>query len=298
MTLSTQLRLITLAVGLVLLAIIYFLGRRRPGAERQAVSRSGGVHEPKPPVFDATASPSIDEDEFDEPSYLRRGMRRESADIVASHDSDDDSLALPSVYIDPPVANYNTDEIPAPAATMRVPVLAMQDPDRTVPMKVDAVLPSAANVDVVNQSIMAPQPTVKPIETRHLVALRMAMSEPVPGGQLLAMFQAEQLQLGKFNIFHRMHHGESIFSVASMVEPGSFDLSTMSSQSYPGISLFMLLPVSMPGLDAFESMISCAQRLAQLTSGVVQDEVGVMLLESGIERLRDKVREFERSLQG
>jgi len=172
----------------------------------------------------------------------------------------------------------------------------MQDPDRTVPMKVDTVLPSASNVEVVNQTVAAPQPP-KSIGQRHLTALRLAMSERVSGQQLLAMFQAEQLQHGNFNIFHRLHDGATVFSVASMVEPGSFDLATMGSQQYPGISLFMLLPGPLPGMESFEQLITCAQRLAQLTSGDVQDEHGVLLLESGIDRLRDKVRDFEQSLQ-
>lgn len=128
---------------------------------------------------------------------------------------------------------------------------------------------------------------------RQLVALRLAMSETISGAQLLAMFQAEKLHHGKFNIFHRLHQGETVFSVASLIEPGSFDLSSMFSEDYRGISLFMLLPCALPSMVAFDDMMSCAQRLAQLTSGVVQDENGVMLLESGVERLRDKVRDFD-----
>jgi cell division protein ZipA len=154
------------------------------------------------------------------------------------------------------------------------------------------MLPSASNVDAVNQTVTTP-PAAKSPEQRQLLALRLAMSEPVSGGQLLSMFQAEGLQHGQFNIFHRMHMGAIVFSVASMVEPGSFDLATMSSHTYPGITLFTLLPGPLKPLESFEQMLSCAQRLAQLTSGVVQDEGGVMLLESGIERLREKVCNFE-----
>src|SRR5205823_6615041 len=134
-----------------------------------------------------------------------------------------------------------------------------------------------------NQVITAPQPKA-PVQ-RQLIALRLAMSESVSGQQLLAMFQSENLQHGKFNIFHRLHAGETVFSVASLIEPGSFDLVSMPSQEYYGISLFALLPCALSAIATFDAMMSCAQRLAQITSGVVQDENGVMLLESGIERL-------------
>ncbi|MES1196687.1 MAG: cell division protein ZipA C-terminal FtsZ-binding domain-containing protein [Steroidobacter sp.] len=295
MTLSTQLRLIILAAGALLLVVIYLLGRRRSSSDEEPIPRVSMDKARKSQRFEEVSPLVIDEDEYDEPSYLRRSTRRDQTDAVSARD-DDELLTLPPVYIEPPVVETVDEEPVVSSATMRVPVLSMQDPNKTIPMKVDAVLPSSSNVEVVNQSVTAPQST-KPGGQRQLIALRLSMSERVSGEQLLAMFQAERLQHGKFNIFHRLHKGETVFSVASMTEPGSFDLATMPSQQYPGISLFMLLPGPLAGMDAFEEMISCAQRLAQLTSGVVQDESSVMLLESGIERLRDKVRDFERSLQ-
>jgi len=304
MTLSTKLRLIILIVGALLLVVIYLLGRRRAGSQEGSPPLGDHVDsERKPTSFDEAPAVEIDEEEFDEPSYLRRGARRERMDTVAIHDDDDDSMPLPSVYVDPPMHEatvrdstvHTTKENGTQSvATTRVPVMSMHDPDRTMPMKVDAVLPSASNVAVVNQTVTAPPPA-KTVEQRQLIALRLAMSEPVSGEQLLSMFKAENLHHGKFNIFHRLHLSETVFSAASMIEPGSFDLAAMSSQSYPGITLFMLLPGPLKPLESFEQMLSCAQRLAQLTSGVVQDESGVLLLESGIERLREKVCNFELS---
>lgn len=296
MTLSTQLRLIILAAGGLMLLIIYLLGRRRNGVD-EAVTPRVSMDVPRTSqTFDDVAPLVTDEDEFDEPSYLRRSAKRDVRDDISVHDVDEDSMPLPSVRIDSTFEPRI--EVPPAASpiTMRIPVLSMQDPDKTQPMKVDTVLPSTTNVEVINETVTA-LPSANATVQRHLVALRLVMSEAVSGEQLFSMFQSENLQHGKFNIFHRMHSGETLFSVASLVEPGSFDLSTMPSQVYRGISLFMLLPGPMPGLQAFEEMLSCAQRLAQLTSGIVQDEGGVMLLESGIERMRDKVRDFEHSLQ-
>jgi len=298
MTLSTQLRLIILAVGALLLGLIYLLGRRRSDNEEEPAPRITG-DERAPQTFDAVSSLAIDEDAFDEPSYLRRSVRRDRVDTVAIHQINEDELPLPSVHIEtafetPPIPQVEKEIVATDVVdNIRTPVLSTHDPDKTMPMKVEAVMPSASDVEAVNQVVTAPQPKA-PVQ-RQLIALRLAMNESVSGEQLLAMFQAENLQHGKFNIFHRLHDGETVFSVASLVEPGSFDLESMPSQEYRGISLFLLLPCSLPAIDAFDEMISCAERLARITSGVVQDENGVMLLESGIDRLRNKALDFERN---
>ncbi|HEX2585661.1 MAG TPA: cell division protein ZipA C-terminal FtsZ-binding domain-containing protein [Steroidobacteraceae bacterium] len=299
MTLSTQLRLIILAVGALLLGLIYLLGRRRTDDE-EAPSPRVTSDDRTPQTFDAVSPLAIDEDAFDEPSYLRRSVRRDRVDTVAIHQINEDELPLPSVHIetafDTPSIMLVEQEIARPidvAIANRVPVVPMQDPDKTMPMKVDAVMPSASDVEAVNQVVTAPQPKA-PVQ-RQLIALRLAMNESVSGEQLLAMFHAENLQHGKFNIFHRLYDGETVFSVASLVEPGSFDLESMPSQEYRGISLFLLLPSSLPAIEAFDAMMSCAERLARITGGVVQDENCVMLLESGIERLRNKALDFERA---
>ncbi len=302
MTLSTQLRLIILAVGALILALIYLLGRRRDGVGNHGVI-DDEVDARKPMTFDATTSLSIDEDEFDEPSYLRRsGGRRERNDVITVHETDEESLSLPSVYIDPPTTSEEPQSTfhkveRVNATTMRVPVLSMQDPDRTMPMEVDRM--SELPVEVINQSTdnhHAAADSIIPAPPK-IIALRLAMSERVSGEQLLAMFQAENLQHGEFNIFHRLHNAEAIFSVASMTEPGTFDLAKMIEQQYAGVTLFMQLPGSVTATTGFEQMLSCAQRLSRLTSGVIQDEAGVTLLESGIERLREKMMNLEQLSQ-
>jgi FtsZ-interacting cell division protein ZipA len=128
---------------------------------------------------------------------------------------------------------------------------------------------------------------------RKIIALRLPMSERVPGSQLLPLLQQEQLQHGKFNIFHRMHGSGTVFSVASMVEPGSFDLQHMTEQQFPGVTLFMLLPGPLDGLIAYDQMLSCAQRLAHATGSVLHDERGSKLTAHSRERLREEVLDFQ-----
>ena len=73
---------------------------------------------------------------------------------------------------------------------------------------------------------------------------------------------AESLQHGKYDIFHRLHaDGSIVFSVASMVEPGTFDLEKMGETLYPGITLFAQLPGPVPGMHALNELVACARRL-------------------------------------
>jgi cell division protein ZipA len=138
--------------------------------------------------------------------------------------------------------------------------------------------------------------TVSPAARRKIVALRLAMPG-VPGAQLQALLQAERLEYGRFNIFHRTHGTSTgtgtVFSVASMVEPGSFDPEQMAQQPFPGITLFMLLPGPLDGLIAYDQMLSCAQRLAHATHGTLQDDRGNPLTPQFMERLREEVLDFQ-----
>jgi cell division protein ZipA len=107
--------------------------------------------------------------------------------------------------------------------------------------------------------------------------------------------QGELLTHGKYEIFHRLHSdGQSVFSVASMVEPGSFDLEKISETLYPGVTMFAQLPGPVPGMHALNELVACARRLHQSLGGVLQDDRGVPLTVHRIERMRQEVREFER----
>jgi cell division protein ZipA len=162
--------------------------------------------------------------------------------------------------------------------------------------------------DVVNQPAQpmasAPTPTTPTKSTagaaarRKIIALRLPIPERVVGSELLSLFEREQLRHGKFSIFHRLHESSAVFSVASIVEPGTFDPSMMAEQQFPGVTLFMLLPGPLDGLVAYDQMLSCAQRLAHATAGTLQDERGSKLTTQIMERLRDEVLDFQHLLGG
>ena len=130
---------------------------------------------------------------------------------------------------------------------------------------------------------------------QRIVALRLiAPASRWPGRLVIEALQAEGLTYGKYSIFHRERDdGKTIFFVASMVEPGSFDLDTLDDQSFPGISVFAVIPGPVDAPTTFDMMLSTARRLAQRLAGHLQDEQGSTLTAQRILNLREELVHFE-----
>ena len=82
---------------------------------------------------------------------------------------------------------------------------------------------------------------------QKIVTLRLIGHEkkPFKGDELILSMRGIGLRHGKFGIFHRYDGNDesrTIFSAASLVEPGSFDLANIKDQQIPGISLFLVIP--------------------------------------------------------
>lgn len=141
---------------------------------------------------------------------------------------------------------------------------------------------------------MSSTPLPRRIERRKIISLRLAASQRYSGEQLRQALEAESLQHGKYDVFHRLHEGASVFSAASMVEPGTFELERMAGLSYPGVTLFAQLPGPLPGVHALNDLVACGKQLQQTLGGTLQDERGVPLTVHRIDRLRQEIVEFER----
>ena len=130
---------------------------------------------------------------------------------------------------------------------------------------------------------------------QRIIALRLvSMGARWDGRAVVAALQTEGLVFGKYSIFHREHAGsKSVFYVASMVEPGSFDLDRIESVSYPGISLFAVVPGSVEAPAVFDMMLATGRRLADRLKGQLQDEQGSTLTAQRILNLREELVHLE-----
>jgi cell division protein ZipA len=95
------------------------------------------------------------------------------------------------------------------------------------------------------------------------------------GADLMQLLLGCGMRYGKMNIFHRYEEGsteEIQFSVANLVEPGTFDLDALHHFTTPGISFFMTLPGPEKPLQAFDYMAATAQEIARHLDGEIYDE--------------------------
>jgi cell division protein ZipA len=120
-----------------------------------------------------------------------------------------------------------------------------------------------------------------------------------PGEALVLALREAGLRHGKFGIFHRHDPKDEdrvLFSVASLVEPGSFDLTRLKTERFPGISIFLTLPGPRDSTAAFDEMLSTARSLATKLNGDLLDEHGSRLSVQRERYLREEVIRFQHKL--
>jgi cell division protein ZipA len=118
------------------------------------------------------------------------------------------------------------------------------------------------------------------------------------GPDIVVAAEKTGLTYGHMNIFHRLVEGHPergpVFSVANIMKPGGFDMATIQSLETPAIAFFLTLPAPIPALDAWETMLPTAQRMAELLDGVLLDESRNALGRQRIQHLRDELRAWDR----
>lgn len=113
------------------------------------------------------------------------------------------------------------------------------------------------------------------------------------GLELSVVFEEEKYHYGKMKIFHCHHKNDPeqavIYSVASMIEPGIFDLSTMPSESFHGIALWMVFQ-SDADPAIFEKMLNDAKHLAEKLNATLCDEKRKQITVQTISEIRARIQ--------
>jgi cell division protein ZipA len=144
----------------------------------------------------------------------------------------------------------------------------------------------------------ATTPASKP---QKIITVRVTAPAPsrFEGVALLSAIEGLDLVHGRFDIFHRMHpSGRPVFSIANLLEPGTFDPATMRSGAYPGVAIFAVLPGPVPGHHALDDLMATARSLADRLGGNLLDDRGAMLSVQRMAQMREEVTVFERQLIG
>ena len=140
-----------------------------------------------------------------------------------------------------------------------------------------------------------------PEQNQKIIALRLVARHDgaLPGDELALSLRGIGMRHGKFGIFHRYDGSDEnrvIFSAASLVEPGSFDLTNIKDQQIPGISLFLVLPGPIDGAESFDLMLAAARTLSQSLNAELLDESGSTLSIQRERYLREEIIKFQHGI--
>ena len=273
---TSELRWILLAAGVALIVGLYVWGvraRRRSatpdldGARRIESGPAVATVAPRPVAESVRREPrlSLDDDEEAPPPGVAVEIPDDAEPVT---DFDDNAWVEPPARGTPGARTEPTISAEPPAAGSQAPAL---DGSGTAA--------SAARAQkIISVRVAAPMPT------------------RFEGTRLREALDRNGLRHGRFDIFHRLApDGRPIISLASVLEPGTFDPAAMDQAAYPGIALFTVLPGPVSALDALEDLLVTSRALAVQLGGTVVDEKGAPLNLQRIAHMRDDVLAFERN---
>jgi cell division protein ZipA len=118
------------------------------------------------------------------------------------------------------------------------------------------------------------------------------------GPDIVVAAEKAGLEFGHMGVFHRLVEGHPergpVFSVANIMKPGSFDMADIQSLQTPAIAFFLTLPAPVSALDAWDTMLPTANRMAELLDGVVLDEQRNAIGRQRVAHIRDELRAYDR----
>lgn len=301
------LRWILLGLGLLLIAAIWFQGRRQRAAHaesllararrgwqrrrtraeerRSAAAPAADEERREPELGDDVAASELDEflnDErrsapgFDRPADAASNDTRQAPADDAIAPAESDMTTAISAADD--VGDEAAETTAAPAASSE-PAAAAAEPAFDQPEPADTTEPSAGADEekIIAFYVVAPG------------------GERLSGGELQAAFAEMDLVHGELDIFHRRDDsGRTLFSVANATEPGTFDPATMAEMTTPGVALFARLPGPATPMATFDEIAAATWRLAELLQAQPLDSRQSTLSRQTEQAMRDEVLEYQR----
>ena len=248
-------RLILVVLGVLLVAGIYLWDRYKRRLPREPMVRQA-------PREDVTTVPEAAESD---PGPHHAEPRIDTLpetppSMTAGTRAGSDELA-----VDEPVRSDVLDPEPADIGNWDS-ATAGGDPQFTMELNFDA----HDNSDYLSTDPALQDEVERKFIVLHLVGTQGDLRGPAVEKACLSL----HLRLGEMSIYH--HHdgasGKVLFSVASMVEPGSFPVDDMDGFVTPGLTLFTQLPGARDGLEIYETMLKTGRQLAGLLHAELQDE--------------------------
>ena len=292
-----ELRWILLIAGLALIVALYLIGSRHRQRNPVEFERPTRVDPPRPapPEEASRLEPRMSLDEVD-------------ADLGTAPQDDDVIPEPPRAAVPPPVRRE-----PALGARPEPPMwpetaIRPEPGLRSEPLvrpgggARDTGAPREASGlrrDDAPARAEPPRPATAPRSPQKIVAIRVTAAHPTrfDGALLREVVTAARFTHGRYDIFHRLDpDGRPIMSLASLLEPGTFDPAKMDTAAYPGIAVFTVMPGPLPAARAFDELLDTARAMATRLGGQLQDDRGAPLSVQRVFKLREEVVAFERTL--
>jgi cell division protein ZipA len=302
---AAELRWILLGLSLVLLAGIWWWGARRSA---QAPGNAQ-LRETSP-----TPEPLRREEQRREEQRREEPRREEPRREKASEDGarEREPVAAPQAreWVSPlePLSIHTGDFERVPVLdgpmmvstdAVRMPAAAAAALAKIAPLGEAAPRVPTLVPEPIDRSTAPPAQAPNSSEQQKIVTLRVSAAGETrwSGAALLSALEIHGLAYGRYQVFHRRHvDGRSLFCVASLVEPGTFDVAGMAAEEFRGVTLFAVLPGPVEPLLTFDELLVAARGLAQELSGMVQDSKGIPLSPQSAAAMRDEVAHFQSAL--
>jgi len=142
--------------------------------------------------------------------------------------------------------------------------------------------------------VVKEEPRTAPLGAPFLIQLSVVAGDDgfFNGEDLRDALVEQNLIYGEMGIYHRYdrEYRDPLFSIASLVEPGTFPIEDMESFECPGVVLFFQPTQVKDPLEVFDDLVSTCHELAVKLDGVEWDEARKPLTEEKIALMRERLK--------